>query len=393
MQYNHIHIVDDTQDAVANIVVENGYIQQIELLDEQPDASQPVWLPAFTDLHAHFRDPGLTYKEDLESGCRAAVRGGYTAVCLMPNTLPVCSSLAQAHEVEERADAINLVRVNQIVSMTVNEQGEDCSHLQRIPAGAIPFVSDDGKGVNRDDVMEQIFNICKEKDFLIMAHEEDAQYSPSDLRMAENAMTFRDLALCEKTGGSIHFCHVSTKEAIAAIAEAKRKGLRVSCEITPHHIFANGKQANYYRVAPPFREDEDIRALIQALQDGTADAIATDHAPHTPEDKANGANGISGIETAFALCYTRLVREGYLTLNKLVKLMATTPSRMMRVNKGSFKVGMLADFTVVDLITPYVIQTDEFASRGKNSPFAGCEVYGRVLNTFKGGNIVYSCFD
>ena len=389
MTYKGVHIVDDTLDAVANIVVENGYIQKVEILDEQANPAMPVLLPSFTDLHAHFRDPGLTYKEDVESGSRAAVRGGYTAVCLMPNTAPVCSSLEQAREVEDRAHKLNLVRANQIVSMTLNEQGQDCSHLLNIPAGVIPFVSDDGKGVNRDDVMEQIFNICKEKDLLIMAHEEDARYSPADLRMAENAMTFRDLALCEKTNGSIHFCHVSTIEAIRAIDEAKRNGLRVSCEITPHHIFFNAEQANYYRVAPPFRTDEDIAALIKALQDGTADAIATDHAPHTAEDKANGANGISGIETAFSLCYTRLVRGGHLSLNQLVKLMATTPSKMMRVNKGSFKAGMLADFVLVDLNTPYTIHAADFASRGKNTPFEGQEVYGRVLETIKGGETVY----
>ncbi len=389
MLYEKIHIVDDTQDALANLIVENGYIQQVDILEDVPTQEQPVWLPAFTDLHAHFRDPGFTYKEDLLSGSRAAVRGGYTAVSLMPNTLPVCSSLTQVREVEARAEAIGLVRVNQILSMTRNEEGEDCSHLLDVPAGAIPFVSDDGKGVNRPEVMEEIFRICKEKDLLIMAHEEDARYSPTDLRMAENAMTFRDLALCEQTGGSIHFCHVSTKEAIQAIADAKRRGLKVSCEVTPHHIFFNEKQANYYRVAPPFRTDEDIAALIQALQDGTADAIATDHAPHTAEDKAHGANGISGIETAFSLSYTKMVRGGFLSHNRLVRLMSTTPSAMMRIRKGAFKVGMLADFAVVDLHNPYTIRSVDFASRGKNTPFEGCEVYGRVLQTIKNGEIVY----
>lgn len=390
MLYEKIHIIDNELDAVADIRVEDGLIAQITLHPEcEPAADAPVLLPAFTDLHAHFRDPGLTYKEDLESGSRAAVRGGYSVVNLMPNTLPVCSSLEQAREVEARANHINLVRANQIVSMTLNEMGQECSHLLDIPAGVIPFVSDDGKGVNRDDVMEEIFRICKEKNFLIMAHEEDARYSPADLRMAENAMTFRDLQLCEKTGGSIHFCHVSTIEAIQAIAEAKRKGLRVSCEITPHHIFYNAEQARHYRVAPPFRNDEDIQALITALQDGTADAIATDHAPHTPEDKANGANGISGIETAFALCYTRLVRGGHLTLSQLVQLMSTKPSEMMRIPKGRFQEGLWADFVLVDIVHPYVIRAEEFASRGKNTPFEGVEVYGRVLQTVKGGEVVY----
>ncbi|MCQ2283532.1 MAG: dihydroorotase [Bacteroidales bacterium] len=384
-----IHIIDDTIDAVANLVVENGFIQQIDILDEQPNPDDPVLLPAFTDLHAHFRDPGLTYKEDVVSGSKAAVRGGYTAVNLMPNTLPVVSSLEQAHEVEDRIADLNLIRANQVVSMTREERGEDCSYLYKIPAGSIPFVSDDGKGVNRDDVMEEIFKICKEKDLLIMAHEEDARYSPADLRMAENTMTFRDLKLCEKTAGRIHFCHVSTIEAITAIAEAKKKGLRVSCEVCPHHIYFNAEQANYYRVAPPFRNDEDIDALIRGMQDGTVDAISTDHAPHTPEDKMNGANGISGIETAFSLSYTKLVKGGFLTLQQLVKLMSTTPSAMMRVNKGRFQVGMEADFVLVDLVHPYVIKAEDFASRGKNTPFAGQEVFGRVLKTYKAGELVY----
>ena len=386
---NNVHIIDDTLDVMANVIVENGLIQEVQILDEKPNPSDPVWLPAFTDLHAHFRDPGFTYKEDIESGSRAAVRGGYTAVNLMPNTKPVVSSMQQARDVETRIHALGLVYANQVVSMTLEEKGQDCSHLLNIPAGTIPFVSDDGKGVNRDDVMEEIFNICKKKDFLIMAHEEDARYSPADLRMAENAMTFRDLALCEKTGGSIHFCHVSTIESIQAIAAAKAKGLHVSCEVCPHHIYFNAEQANHYRVAPPFRDDADIEALIKALQDGTADTISTDHAPHTPEDKTHGANGISGIETAFALCYTKLVKGGFLTLNHLVKLMSTTPSAMMRLPKGSFKEGMMADFVKVDLDNPYTIHAEEFASRGKNTPFEGQVVYGKVLETVREGKTVY----
>lgn len=386
---NNVHIIDDTLDVMANVIVENGLIQEVQILDEKPNPSDPVWLPAFTDLHAHFRDPGFTYKEDIESGSRAAVRGGYTAVNLMPNTKPVVSSMQQARDVETRIHALGLVYANQVVSMTLEEKGQDCSHLLNIPAGTIPFVSDDGKGVNRDDVMEEIFNICKKKDFLIMAHEEDARYSPADLRMAENAMTFRDLALCEKTGGSIHFCHVSTIESIQAIAAAKAKGLHVSCEVCPHHIYFNAEQANHYRVAPPFRDDADIEALIKALQDGTADTISTDHAPHTPEDKTHGANGISGIETAFALCYTKLVKGGFLTLNHLVKLMSTTPSAMMRLPKGSFKEGMMADFVKIDLDNPYTIHAEEFASRGKNTPFEGQVVYGKVLETVREGKTVY----
>ncbi|MBO4489145.1 MAG: dihydroorotase [Bacteroidales bacterium] len=385
-----IHIIDDTQDAVVNLTIDEGIIQSIEPLDIAPDTSQPVVMPAFTDLHVHFRDPGLTYKEDVVSGSRAAVRGGYTAVNMMPNTVPVVDTLDKARDVEQRVRALGLIHGNQAVSMTIGELGQDCSHLLDIPAGAIPFVSDDGKGVNRDDVMEQIFRICKEKGFLIMAHEEDARYSPQDLRMAENMMTLRDLILCEKTGGRIHFCHVSTREAIEAIRNAKRKGLKVSCEVCPHHIFYNAEQAHHYRVAPPFRTDDDIEALIRALQDGTAEVISTDHAPHTPEDKANGANGISCIETAFALCYTKLVRGGFLTLQQLIRLMSTKPSAMMGLNKGRIQVGMQADLVWADLQHAYPIDPADFASRGKNTPFAGVTVYGRILQTMRAGNIVYS---
>lgn len=389
MIFEHVHIVDDEQDAVADITVENGIVSRIDLSAEVAAPEMPVLLPAFTDLHAHFRDPGFTYKEDIVTGSRAAVRGGYTAVNLMPNTNPVVSSLEQARDVERRIAQLNLIRANQCISMTIDEKGDDCSHLRRLEAGNIPFVSDDGKGVNRPDVMEEIFRICKDKGFLIMAHEEDARYSPQDLRMAENAMTFRDIELCAKTGGAIHFCHVSTRESIEAIAAAKRNGLRVSCEVTPHHIYWNAEQASRYRVAPPFRTDDDISALVEALQSGVADTISTDHAPHTPEDKAAGANGISGIETAFPLCYTKLVKGGFLTLQKLVKLMSTTPSAMMRLNKGRFQTGMAADFVLVDLNEPYRINAADFASRGKNTPFDGETVYGRILKTFKDGQPVF----
>lgn len=384
-----IPFIDDCREAVGTIIVDGGIIQDVEITGEMPDIAKPILLPAFTDLHAHFRDPGQTYKEDVSSGSIAAVHGGYTAVNLMPNTIPVCNSLKQAKDVVSRIQATGLIEANQTISMTIDESGLDCSHLLAIPKGAVPFVSDDGKGVDREDIMKHIFEICRDKDFLIMAHEEDARYVPDDMRMAENAMTIRDIRLCEETDGSIHFCHVSTQEAIQAIREAKGRGLRVSCEVTPHHLFFDAEQAHHYRVAPPFRTPEDVNALIQAIRDGTVDTISTDHAPHSPEDKRKGANGISGIETAFSLCFTRLVREGHITLSRLVKLMSTTPSTMMHLNKGRIQKGMQADFVIVDLQHPYTVNASQFASKGKNTPFDGIEVYGKILYTFFKGNLVY----
>ena len=394
MLIRNIRIVDDSQDFTGDIRVENGIISEIgknlqgkdtEIFDYH--GQEVVLLPAFTDLHVHFRDPGYTYKEDVETGSMAAIKGGYTVVNLMPNTNPVCSSMDIVHDVEKRVTEIGLIDANQTLSMTKDLNGKDYEHLKSLKKGEVLFITDDGKGVNDDQVMEEIFKICKAKDIKIMAHEEDSRYSLTDMREAENAMTIRDLRLCEKLGGSIHFCHVSTVEAIDAIAEAKAKGLSVTCEVTPHHITATGDQTNHYRVNPPFREQEDVDTLINAIQTGVVDAIATDHAPHSAEDKANGAPGMTGLEIAFPLSYTALVKSEKISLQQLVKLMSTKPSEMMRLNKGKIKEGMRADFVIVDIVHPYIIDSSTFASKGKNTPFNGKTVYGKIVDTFKNGQI------
>ncbi len=395
MLIKNVHIVDDSQDFYGDIRIADGLIVEIgenlssddRILDF--NGQDVLLLPAFTDLHVHFRDPGYTYKEDVASGSRAAVKGGYTAVNLMPNTNPVCSSMDIVRDVERRVAEVGLVFANQTMSMTKNLEGRDYDHLKALAPGEILFVTDDGKGVNDDQVMKDIFTICKAKDITVMAHEEDSRYSKTDMRKAENLMTFRDLALIEETGGRIHFCHVSTKEVVNAIAEAKAKGLAVSCEVTPHHITATGEETGHYRVNPPFREQEDVDALIKGIQDGIIDAIATDHAPHSLEDKQNGAPGMTGLEIAFALSYTALVKTGKITLSRLMKLMSATPSAMMKLNKGKIRTGMEADLVIVDVVNPYIIDSSTFVSKGKNTPFNGKEVYGRILHTFKSGKEVY----
>ena len=395
MLIKNVHIVDDSQDFYGDIRIADGLIVEIGANLSSDDrildfnGQDVLLLPAFTDLHVHFRDPGYTYKEDVASGSRAAVKGGYTAVNLMPNTNPVCSSMDIVRDVERRVAEVGLVFANQTMSMTKNLEGRDYDHLKALAPGEILFITDDGKGVNDDQVMKDIFTICKAKDITVMAHEEDSRYSKTDMRKAENLMTFRDLALIEETGGRIHFCHVSTKEVVNAIAEAKAKGLTVSCEVTPHHITATGEETGHYRVNPPFREQEDVDALIKGIQDGIIDAIATDHAPHSLEDKQNGAPGMTGLEIAFALSYTALVKTGKITLSRLMKLMSATPSAMMKLNKGKIRTGMEADFVIVDVVNPYIIDSSTFVSKGKNTPFNGKEVYGRILHTFKSGKEVY----
>jgi dihydroorotase len=394
MIIKNIRIVDDTQDFTGDILVKEGIIIAVgeNLADQNQEEIQydysgqnVVLLPAFTDLHVHFRDPGFTYKEDVISGSKAAIRGGFTAVNLMPNTNPVCSSLDIAKDVEKRVQEAGFITANQTMSMTKDLQGKEYEHLKSLKKGEILFVTDDGKGVNDAAVMKEIFKICKEKEIVIMAHEEDSRYSATDMRKAENEMTFRDLELCRKLDGKIHFCHVSTIEAIEAIAEYKRKGLQITCEVTPHHITATGAETNHYRVNPPLREQKDIDALIKAIQSGVVDAIATDHAPHTAEDKANGAPGMTGLEIAFPLCYTALVKTGKITLSQLVKLMSATPSSMMRLNKGRIGEGRDADFVIIELETPYIINSAQFVSKGKNTPFHGKQVFGKVLKTCRKG--------
>jgi len=420
--YRNIRVVDDTQDFIGCVLVENGIITKVaENIDEPAYEIIPAYglynsnlivrdltgedvvlMPAFTDLHSHFRDPGFTYKEDLQSGCEAAINGGYTAVNLMPNTNPVCSSLEQAREIEKRAQEISGITVNQTLSMTKDLKGVSIEHLKSLPKNEILFVTDDGKGVQDDELMRQIFEICKEKNITVMSHAEDARYSHTDMRKAENEMTARDIRLFEQINencrgdlygrpiidvqgrpnfSQLHFCHVSTKEAIEMIIDAQRKGLNVTCEVTPHHIFATDEEANYYRVNPPLRTQEDIDALIQAMQNGNVFAIATDHAPHSEEDKAKGAPGMIGLELAFPLCYTKLVKGGFLTLSQLVKLLSTNPSAMMKLNKGKVVKGMNAEFVIAELNQEYKIDVSTMSSKSKNTPFDGVGVFGKIIET------------
>lgn len=391
MWYKNIRLVDDNQDFIGDICFENGIIIAIgESICNTSDAidfknTNFVLLPAFTDLHAHFRDPGFTYKEDLHSGSRAALKGGFTAVNLMPNTKPVCSSMEIVEDVHSRAKEIGLITVNQTISMTKNLQGIDFEHLKKLKKDDVLFVTDDGRGVNDDQVMREIFTVCKDKNCTIMCHAEDSKFSKTDMRVAENNMTFRDIRLFKEIGGHLHFCHVSTKEAIQAIREAQEEGYNVTCEVTPHHLFATGAEVAHYRVNPPFREQEDIDALIKALQDGVACAIATDHAPHTLEEKSAGAPGMIGLEIAFPLCYTKLVRNKHLTIPQLVEKMATNPSQMMKLNKGSLKPGMDADFAIFDIHNEFTLFEDFFESKSINTPFIRQKLYGKIIKTVRKG--------
>ena len=344
-----------------------------------------VIMPAFIDMHVHFREPGYEYKEDIKSGSLAALRGGYTCANLMANTNPICSSMEIVDFVLNRARELDLIDVHQTVAITKNFDGKTIDHIDNLES-SVKFLSDDGKGVKDNLVMYRALKKAKEKGFTIIAHEEDDSLVDFDTRLSENIMTKRDIELARSINGRIHFAHVSTKEAISDIIKAKNEGVPITCEVTPHHL---ALYDNDYKVNPPIREKEDVKALINAIVDGYVDVIATDHAPHSEEDKRNGACGISGIETSFSICYTVLVKGGHISLNKLSELMSKNPSELMNVNKGKIKPGYDGDLVIVDLDSLVKVDSKNFASKGKNTPFQGKEYYGKILTTIKGGVVKY----
>lgn len=383
-------IVDSSQDFLGDVYIKNGIIYELgkELKKECSiiDAEGLVLMPSFVDLHAHFRDPGLTYKEDILSGSLAAVRGGYTAVNLMANTKPVCSSMEVVNYVKEKEQGIKLIDIHQTVSITKDLMGEDISHLDFID-DSVKVISDDGRGVMSSNVMLKAMVKAKAKGVIIMSHAESEELTEIDARLAENTMTWRDVALAKFTGCHLHLSHVSTKEAMESIIEAKKGGHNVTCEVTPHHIALT--EDTPYAVNPPLRRREDIDYLIKAIKLNLVDSIATDHAPHSAEDKRNGANGISGIETAFSICYTKLVKEGHINLSKLSELMSKNPAKLLKLNKGEVKIGYDGDLVLIDIDNKSKVDSENFASKGKNTPFHGIELYGTVLKTIKKGLVVY----
>ncbi len=386
-------IVDETKDFIGDLYIKDGKIEDfgrnLEYSCKTIEGEGLSLMPAFIDLHVHFRDPGFTYKEDLFTGGLAALKGGYTLVNLMGNTKPICSSMDIVDYVLSRAKDLNLVDVHQTVSITKGFDGKTLEHLDELD-DRVKFISDDGKGVISNIVMYKVMMKALEKDLTIMTHAEDEDLTPIDYRISENIIAIRDIYLSKVTGARLHLCHTSTMEAIEEIRRGKREGVNLTCEVTPHHI---ALWDNDFKVNPPIRTKEDVNAIIEGIIDGTVDAIATDHAPHTKEDKAQGAPGLSGIETAFPVSYTKLVKTDKIDLMKLSNLMSGNPGRIMKVNKGKIEKGYDGDVVLIDLDKEIVIDGEKFISKGKNTPFNGMKFYGELVMTLKNGEIKYSLKD
>ncbi|EOU2039577.1 MAG: dihydroorotase [Clostridium perfringens] len=389
----NVNLIDESNNFFGDIYIEKGLIKELgtELNKECEtlDGKGLVLMPAFIDTHAHFRDPGFEYKEDIESGSKAAVRGGYTTVTLMPNTKPVCSSKKVLDYVVNKGKEVGLVDLYQTVSITKNLSGEEINHLKEFEGNPnVKAITDDGKGVSDSKIMMEAMKIAKENNWIVMSHAESPEFSKVDMRLAENMMTWRDITLAKFVDCRLHMSHVSTKEAMKYIIEGKNDEVKVTCEITPHHLALNNKISNY-RVNPPIREEEDVNFLIKAIKMNYVDCIGTDHAPHSKEDKEKGAPGMIGIEQAFSICYTKLVKENHISLNKLSQLMSGNAAKLLNINKGKLQPGFLGDLVLIDLNKKRIFKEEDIVSRSKNTPFNGMEFYGDVVVTIKNGKIVY----
>lgn len=389
------NIIDAYENFNGDILIIDGKISEIgkeinKTEVETIDAKGLTLMPAFIDTHAHFREPGLTHKEDIESGSKAAAKGGYTGVCLMGNTNPICSTREVVEYVRNRAKEVGLVDIHQCVSITENFGGKSIEHLNAFEDDSeLVAITDDGVGVMDSSIMMKAMEKAKENNWIVMSHAEDKTFSKIDMRIAEDLMTIRDLYLAKVTKARLHMAHVSTIESINAIRRAKKEGANVTCEVTPHHIGLTTEESNY-RVNPPIREKDDVKAIIEGIKDGTVDCIGTDHAPHTQEDKEKGAPGMVGLETAFSICYTELVKKYGITINKLSELMSRNPANILGMNKGSITIGKDGDLVLVDLNKEVIIDKDKFVSKGKNTPFHGRKYFGEVVMTIKAGKVIYS---
>lgn len=390
---DHGIVVSESAEAGGTVIFSDSYI-----------------LPGFADVHVHLREPGFSYKETIRTGTLASAHGGYTAVCSMPNLNPVPDS---AENLKKQLDIIEkdaVIAVYPYGSITVGQQGEELSDMEGMSENVIAF-SDDGRGVQSDELMEKAMLKAKALGKMIVAHCEvnellksgyihDGEYAKAHghrgiCSESEWKQIERDIKLAEKTGCAYHVCHISTKESVEIIREAKKRGVDITCETGPHYLVLSDKdlkEEGRFKMNPPLRSEEDRLALIEGIKDGTIDMIATDHAPHSAEEKGKGleksAMGIVGIETAFPVLYTELVLKGVISLSKLVELLSINPKKRFGI-KGGTDVGQQADFCVVDLDTEYEIRSEDFYSMGKATPFEGMKVKGKILHTYIKGEKIF----
>lgn len=402
----------------ADILINYGVIERVaENIDDYDakviDAEGLIVAPGLVDLHVHFREPGYEHKEDITSGSRAAVKGGVTTVLCMPNTNPPIDNAALVEYVINKGKKTGLVNVLTTACITKGQKGEELTEMAELKEAGASAFSDDGKPVSSSMIMRRALEYSKMLDMPIMSHSEDLAlvdngsmndgYTATLLglrgipKSAESAAVSRDILLAEELDARLHICHVSTKNSIEAVRAAKARGARITAETAPHYFTLTDKACDGFntnaKMNPPLRDDEDVEAIICGLCDGTIDSIATDHAPHHVDDKRvefeKAANGIVGLETSLALGYTYLVKTGRMSLIQLIDCMSTKPAAIIGSDRGTLNVGAPADIVLFDINNEFTVNVDEFDTKGKNSPYDGWKLFGKVRRTINGGKTVY----
>jgi dihydroorotase len=408
-------------DASADVLLQNGKVAKVESGIAAPTAKDArtidvtgKWVvPGLIDLHTHLREPGQEYKENIETGTAAAAAGGFCAVCAMPNTVPPNDNRAITELMVRRAHEVGAVRVYPIGCITTGQKGETLAEMGEMKDAGIVAVSDDGRSVMNSEVMRRALEYARGLGLVVIQHAEDTCLSAGGpahegavttrigLRgqpaAAESSMVARDLELVALTGARYHVAHVSCAETVRLVREAKRRGLPVTCEVTPHHLTLTDEACAGYdtstRVNPPLRSDRDVAAMREALADGTIDAVATDHAPHSSVEKdvefEQAASGMIGLETALGLCL-ELVHGNLMTPMALFARMSTSPAKILGLPGGTLAPGSVADVTVVDPQVAWVCDPSRFRSRSRNSPFGGRNMRGRAMLTIVAGNIAFA---
>ncbi len=412
----NIRAVDTEIDAITDIFICDGNIQKIDEniccdADEIVDGSGLVLMPSLFDMHVHFRDPGFTHKEDILTGCSAALAGGVTGVLAMPNTKPPCDSPETIRYIIEKS-ADSGVEVYPVGCITNGMSGNGLCDFEELKKAGCICISDDGRPVENAEMMRRALEHSNENGLLVASHCEDLSIINGGImnkgetseklgvkgmdRASEDYITAREMILADSVNARIHICHVSTEGSTAMIRFAKSRGVKVTCETAPHYFMLTDKLLEKrdadYRMNPPLRTPDDVKAIIKGLKDGTIDCIITDHAPHAPEEKADfekAPNGVVGLETSLAAALTALYHSGEISLNKLVELMCVNPRRILGLEIPSLKVGKTADLVIVDIDRKWTVEPEKLHSKSRNTVFKGMTLTGKPLVTISKGIIRY----
>lgn len=417
------HLIDpsENQNSGKGLLIENGRVaawlgQNEKAPDDAEifDASGLIVAPGFIDMHVHLREPGQEHKETIATGSAAALAGGWTSVCPMPNTQPINDNAAITRYMIEQAERADLANVFPIGAITKSSDGTELAEMGEMKAAGAVAVSDDGRPVPNAGIMRRAMQYARDFDLPVVDHCEDKSLSHGGVMhegkvslllglrgmpaLAEEIDTVRDIILAKETGAQIHIAHTSTRGAIEAVRRAKNEGINVTCEVAPHHFTLTDRAVEGYdtntKMSPPLRSDEHLEAILEAIKDGTIDAIATDHAPHHADEKAleydRAPFGITGLETAVGLAFNELVHKGIIDLVRLVELCSTNPAKIFRLDgRGSLKPGSVADITLLDPNLVWKYSNSDSRSKSRNSPFDGWSFTGCAVAAFVGGRLAY----